>query len=144
MNPSTDATACIVAPAWLHEPLSVQLQAAPGVRLWASTTSVTTLFWAAIEPPPELVLLYASSQEAAGQVRELKSAWPETYCIVLVEQAKLEPIALEAGADEVLLEGRAPHRLLATLNSFSKRRQESIQEQPVPERQADLGEGASM
>ena len=141
MEPSTDVTACIVAPAWLHEPLGVLLQAAPGVRLWASTTSVEALFWSAVQPPPELVLLYASSEQTASQVEVIKNAWPDTLCIVVIEHTKLRSVAQDAGADEVLLEGRAPRRLVEAVGNVCERRADSIRERDVHEEQVDLKGG---
>ena len=111
-------TVGIVAPFWLHEPLGVLVQAAPGV-IWAGcTTTVEALLSAPVETPPDLVLLYAASILAAGQVREVKAAWPHARCIVLVENVQHQNVAQQAGADLVLLEGLAPGRLLETLDAF--------------------------
>ena len=116
MEPQTSLTAGVVAPFWLHEPLGVLLHAAPGV-IWAgSVTTVQALLSAPVNEPPDLVLLYASSRRTAGQVKEVKAAWPGARCIVLVEDVRHQEVALQAGADVVLLEGLAPGRLLETLD----------------------------
>ena len=116
MESQTTLTAGVVAPFWLHEPLGVLVQAAPGV-IWAGcTTTVEALLSAPAEEPPDLVLLYAANRLAASQVGEVKGAWPHARCIVLVEDARHQAVALKAGADLVLLEGLAPGRLLETLD----------------------------
>ena len=121
MEPQTTLTAGVVAPFWLHEPLGVVLHAAPGVRWGGCVTTVEALLSAPVEEPPDLVLLYASSRRTASQVGQVKAAWPGVRCIVLIEDAQHQEVALQAGADLVLLEGLAPGQLLETLERVRMR-----------------------
>ena len=118
MEPVTTVTAGIVAPTWLHESLTVLLEAAPDMRIRTCATTVEALLSAPAEEPPDVVLLYAASRRTASQVAEVKSAWPQTHCIVLIEYYRFQSAAKEAGADAILLEGLAAGRLLKTLDSF--------------------------
>lgn len=118
MKPSSTMTLCVVAPFWLHEPLSVLLQAAPGVTWTGCTTTVEALLSAPVEEPRDLVILYASDKHIGRQIKKVKAAWPGTRCIVLAGHVQLQEIAQQAGADLVLLEGLVPGRLIKTLDSF--------------------------
>jgi DNA-binding NarL/FixJ family response regulator len=120
MKPSSTMNLGVVAPFWLHEPLGVMLQAAPGVTWTGCATTVEALLSAPVEEPRDLVLLYASDRHVASQIKKVKAAWPKARCIVLVERTQLQEIAQQAGADLVLLEGLVPGRLIKTLDSFLK------------------------
>ena len=108
----------VVSPTWLQEPLAVLLQATPGLELWAYTTSVQALLASPAEDVPDLMLLYATDERAAGQISRAKAAWPQAICIVLVEQLGQREALLKAGADRVLLHGAAPGRLMEVLYGF--------------------------
>jgi DNA-binding NarL/FixJ family response regulator len=132
MEPQTTLTTGVVAPFWLHEPLGVVVQAAPGVRWAGCVTTVEALLSAPVEEPPDLVLLYVSSRRTASQVGEIKAAWPGVRCIVLVEDVRHQETALQAGADVILLEGLAPGRLLATLDRVRIGGDHSLSEGKAP------------
>lgn len=120
MKPSSTMTVGVIAPFWLHEPLGVMLQTAPGVTWTGCATTTEALLSAPVEEPRDLVLLYASDRYIASQIKKVKAAWPNTHCIVLVEHTELQEIAQQAGADLVLLGGLVPGRLLKTLDRFLK------------------------
>ena len=108
----------VVAPAWFQEPLAVLLHAAPRTRLWAYGSIVEELLALPMEGWPDLVLLYASDEHAATQVRQVKAAWPTTHCVALIRQRQQQRAVVEAGADVVLLQGVAPSRLLETIEDL--------------------------
>lgn len=120
MEPYTTLTVGVVAPFWLHEPLSVMLQAAPGMTWAGCTTSAEALLSALNGKSSDLVLLYASGRDIGGQIKKIKAAWPSTRCIVVVEDAQLYRIAQRAGAHVVLLEGLVPEQLIKALDSFAR------------------------
>jgi DNA-binding NarL/FixJ family response regulator len=118
MEPTTTVTVGVVAPVWLQEPLAVLLQAAPGVELWAYSATVRALLSWPAEDSPDLMLLYATGERAADQASRVEAAWPRVRSIVLVEHLRQREDLLKAGADEVLLHGAAPGRLMEVLDSL--------------------------
>jgi DNA-binding response OmpR family regulator len=62
---------------------------------------------------PNLVLLDSQLPKSQMVLKQIKSQWPQTRCIVLVGSAEQERTVLEA--DAVLIEGFSPSRLLATI-----------------------------
>jgi len=109
----------VVAPAELQQAYCVLLEAMTGVRLAGCVTTVEALLSLAGEQPPGLVLLEADSRDgfAGDQVRRIREAWPTVHCVVLVERAGQQELALEAGADVVLLKGASPKRLLDAIRA---------------------------
>lgn len=103
-----------VAPRWLHGPLAVLLQASQEASLSASAVTVRGLLKKGVRQQPDIVLVYADSRydEASDQVRHLKTAWPLARCIALVEHARQRTPILQAGADDVLLQGASAKQLL--------------------------------
>lgn len=120
MEPSSTLTVSVVAPFWLHEPLSVMLQAVPGVTWAGCTTTAEALLSAPGGKPSDLVLIYASGRHIGSQIKKVKAAWPSTRCIVIAENVQLYEIAQRAGADRVLIEGLVPGQLHKTLDGFVK------------------------
>jgi DNA-binding NarL/FixJ family response regulator len=128
----------VVAPVWFQEPLAVLLQAAPGTGLWAYGSSVEELLALPMKEWPDLVLLYASDLHSANQVRQVRVAWPTTYCVALIRQPQQQRAVIEAGADAVLLQGVAPSRLLETIEAFrSKDLRPAIPSTGKPRREED-------
>jgi DNA-binding NarL/FixJ family response regulator len=103
-----------VAPHWLHGPLAVLLQASQEASLSASAVTVRDLLKKGIRQQPDIVLVYTDSRddEASDQVRHLKTIWPLARCIALVEHARQRTPILQAGADDVLLQGASARQLL--------------------------------
>jgi DNA-binding NarL/FixJ family response regulator len=67
-----------------------------------------------VRQQPDIVLVYTDSRddEASDQVRHLKTTWPLARCIALVEHARQRNPILQAGADDVLLQGASAKQLL--------------------------------
>jgi DNA-binding NarL/FixJ family response regulator len=103
-----------VAPHWLHGPLAVLLQASQEASLRASAVTVRDLLKKGVRQQPDIVLVYTDSRddEASDQVRHLKTTWPLARCIALVEHARQRNPILQAGADDVLLQGASAKQLL--------------------------------
>lgn len=118
MQDPTTISIGIVAPVWLQEPLAVLFNASLFTRLWGCATTVEALLDLQAEGPPKIVLLYTSSEETAGQVGQVKAAWPGARSVVLVERFIQQAEAEQAGADAVLSEGVAPQRLLTTIEEL--------------------------
>ena len=103
-----------VTPRWLHGPLAVLLQASQKASLSASAVTVKDLLKKGVRRQPDIVLIYTASRddEASDQVRHLKATWPLARCIALVEHARQRTPILQAGADDVLLQGASAKQLL--------------------------------
>jgi len=111
--------AAVVAPAELQQAYCVLLEAMTDVRLERCVTTVEALLSLAGEQPPGLVLLEADRCDGftRDQVRRIREAWPMVRCVVLVERAGQQELALEAGADVALLKGASPKRLLDAIRA---------------------------
>jgi DNA-binding NarL/FixJ family response regulator len=103
-----------VVPRWLHGPLEVLLQASQEAILSASAVTVRDLLKKGVSQQPDIVLVYTAGHddEASNQVQHLKNAWPLARCIALVENARQRSPILQAGADDVLLQGASAKQLL--------------------------------
>jgi hypothetical protein len=100
----------------LHESLGVLLQAAPGVQLSSCATRVAELISTPTDAPLDVVLVYDCGTGLPSAVGAIRAAWPGACTIVLVKHSRQVDAARAAGADEILLEGLAPARLLETLD----------------------------
>ena len=109
------ANVAVIAPAWLRDPLTVLLDAAPHTRVWAYETSVGSLLAALTKGAPDVILLYVTGIDAEAKVREIRVAWPALRVVALVEQAQQQAAVRCAGADVVLIQGLAPQRLVQAL-----------------------------
>ena len=71
----------------------------------------------AIKHDPALVLLSVEGPESShhAAIRSIKSRWPATPCIVLVDTVAQAQTAREEGADMVLVKGVRPAELLAKI-----------------------------
>ena len=65
---------------------------------------------------PNLVLLDGYLPQAQAVLEQIKNQWPQTGCIVLVGSVEQEQAFKEA--DEVLVEGFSPSRLIATIEEL--------------------------
>jgi DNA-binding response OmpR family regulator len=65
---------------------------------------------------PKLVLLDIHLLEAQMVLKRIKSQWPQSQCIVLVDSVEQEREVKEA--DAVLIEGFSPSHLLATIEEL--------------------------
>ena len=65
---------------------------------------------------PNLILLDIHLLEAQMVLKRIKSQWPQSQCIVLVDSVEQEREVKEA--DAVLLEGFSPAHLLATIEDL--------------------------
>lgn len=108
----------VVAPVLLQNAFSVLLQAVPNMNLVVCSTVQ--------EQPPDLVLLDANKhdRQACNQVRQIKTSWPTTRLLVLIEYTRQQALVRAAGADVVLLKGASPKRLLNVIYQLRQEPQE--------------------
>jgi DNA-binding NarL/FixJ family response regulator len=72
---------------------------------------------------PALVLLNSSLpfEETWMALKQIKAEWPQTRCIVLVDNIQQQGMAQAAGADGVLLKGFAAETLFMTIDEVLMR-----------------------
>lgn len=115
------ALALIVAsPGPLREGLRAALAAIPcleEVREVDSTAAAVGLF-AGRTPALVLFSTGADGSNAPEGCRQIKSCWPDSPCLALVDTVGLEPVAKAAGADLVLVKGVRPDKLLGRIETL--------------------------
>ncbi len=115
----------IVAPVWLQNALMVLLHAEPDLKLVACTATVQVLLSLDLEQSPDLVILEANEQleRAEEQLRRIKTAWPTSGCVALIEERRQSALIRAAGADEILLKGATPEQLLNAIRRLRQQHQ---------------------
>lgn len=112
----------IVAPVWLQNALIVLLHAETDLKLVACTATVQVLLSLDLEKTPELVILETDEQRerVEEQVGRIKTVWPTSSCIALVEHSKQKADLQAAGADVTLLKGVTPQQLMTAIRQLRK------------------------
>jgi DNA-binding NarL/FixJ family response regulator len=110
-------TVAAVVPVWLQDALAVLLKSERDVKLIACTASVQTLLLLSLDQVPDLVIFQVAEQDdrASNQVKQIKAVWPASRCLVVVDHSGQQGLMRETGADEVMLKGILPQKLLATI-----------------------------
>ena len=117
-------TAMIVAPpGLLREGLRAALNAL--CRLEIVGEADTAAHAVAMAHDPALVLLSVQGPENDGPVaiRAIKSRWPAARCVVLVESVAQQQAARAAGADQALIKGIRPAKLLRLIEGLLDEKQ---------------------
>lgn len=75
-----------------------------------------------VEQPPDLVLLNGNKNDARAEneVIRIKKAWPSVCLIVLIEHVRQKPLIKRAGADQTLIKGISPQKLLDVISHLSR------------------------
>lgn len=113
-------TIAAIVPVWLQDALAVLLKSDQSVRLVACTATIQTMLLLSLERLPDVVLLDVDErdEQASDQVRQIRAVWPESRCIALVAHGGQRSLVQTAGADEVLLKGTPPKRLLTMIHQL--------------------------
>lgn len=117
-QPKPLTNVAIVAPVWLQNALLVLLHAQPDLKLVACTATVQVLLSLDLEQTPDLVILETDEQleRSEEQIGRIKTTWPGSSCIALIEESKERSLIQAAGADEILLKGAVPEQLLGAIH----------------------------
>ena len=116
-------TVAAVVLVWLQDALAVLLKSEQDVTLIACTATVQTLLLQSLDQVPDLTILHVAEQDeqAFDQVRQIKAVWPASRCLVLVEYSRQRSPMQAAGADEVVLKGIPPQKLLTSIHQTARK-----------------------
>ena len=105
-KPRGPSVLIVAPPGRLRDGLRVLLRAVPQIGHTVQADDALAVL-RAVEHSPALVLLDADlpGEEAWTVLRQIKAQWPQTRCIVLVNNGQQSQIAHVHGADTVLAKG---------------------------------------
>ena len=112
-----DHTVAIVAPQWLQDGLAVVIKTIPRLQLVACTGSLNTLLLLDLERSLDLVVLTLDAPDAKANnpIRQIKFVYPNAHCLALIQEPAQGTGALQAGADETLLQGASADKFCAAV-----------------------------
>jgi DNA-binding NarL/FixJ family response regulator len=116
-------TVVAVVPVWLQDALAVLLRSEQDVKLIACTATVQTLLLLSLAQVPDLAILQVVQQDeqACDQIRQIKAIWPASRCLVMVEHRRQRSSMRAVGADEVVLMGIPPQKLLTSIRQTARK-----------------------
>lgn len=120
------ALALIVSsPGPLREGLHAALAAIPSLEEVTEVESIEIAAKRFAGQTPALVLVstVAGGSIAPESCLQIKSCWPESPCLALVDTVALAPVATAAGADLVLVKGVRPEQLLGRIEMLLRKRE---------------------
>jgi len=105
-KPRGPSVLIVAPPGRLRDALQVMVRAVPQIGYTVQTDDAPAVLSAA-EHYPALVLLDTDlpGHEAWTVLQQIKARWPQTRCIVLVNNGQQSQIANAHGADAVLVKG---------------------------------------
>jgi len=103
-----------------RESLSVLMRSIPHIGRIEQAEDISSALVEDTEPAPDLLLCdYESVQdEPVGTLHRVKARWPQSRCVVLVEDEDARRKARAAGADVVLTKGVLAARLLEAIEGL--------------------------
>ncbi len=110
----------IASPCQLRNGLQVLLAAIPTIDQVSQADDVPSALAMGTNLSPALVLLDSglSDEELPAALRELKAKWPQTQCIVMVDDEQNHKAARAAGADVILMQGVLASKFYATVEAL--------------------------
>jgi DNA-binding NarL/FixJ family response regulator len=117
-------SALIVArPGRMREGLRALLRTMPKIKIVGHVDQGSAALEMVTRERPALVLLNSSLpfEETWMALKQIKAEWPQTRCIVLVDNLQQQGMAQAAGADGVLLKGFAAETLFMTIDEVLMR-----------------------
>lgn len=115
---TNQALALIVAsPGPLREGLRAVLTALPRLDEVTEVDNIPAAVCLFAGRTPALVLVSTGSDgtNAPESCQQIKSCWPDSPCLALVDTVGLGPVAKAAGADLALVKGVRPDKLLGRI-----------------------------
>lgn len=117
-------TFVIAKPGCVRDCLQTTLGAITSVEVIWQTGDVPSTLSVLANHQPALVILYTDLPEGESWVtilRQIKTDWPQTPCLVLANNAQEQHAARAAGADGALFKGIPASRLFATIERLLPR-----------------------
>lgn len=113
-------TALIISrPGQLRNSLEVLLAAIPQLEAVRPADDSQAALVIGTQCHPALVVMdYDRSNDSAAALGYIKSAWPQTRCVVLADDEQVLPAAWAAGADIVLTKGVLASKFYATIEEL--------------------------
>jgi DNA-binding NarL/FixJ family response regulator len=108
----------VARPGRIREGLRALLRTIPRIEIVGQVGQGSAALEMVTRERPALVLLNSSLpfEEAWMALKQIKAEWPQTRCIVLVDNIQEQGMAQAAGADGVLLKGFAAETLFMTID----------------------------
>lgn len=112
-----------IAPARLRGAFKVLLQSMPTVTLLAEAPSWEVLREVVGVNEPDAVLVYVAEftqqigkgRISSEQISQIKSHWPQTQCVAIVDNPGRKEQIEKYGADQVFIEGLPPIQLVRSI-----------------------------
>lgn len=110
----------IAPPGHLRNSLQLLLTAVPQIGLIHQADDLTTALALGAKPPPVVTLLAftAPSWQLGPTVKQIKSTWPHTQCLLLVDDESQRQQAQTTAADVVIVKGILATKLLAIIETL--------------------------
>ena len=108
----------VARPGRIREGLRALLRTIPRIEIVGQVGQGSAALEMVTRERPALVLLNSSLpfEETWMALKQIKAEWPQTRCIVLVDNIQEQDMAQAAGADGVLLKGFAAETLFMTID----------------------------
>lgn len=119
--PKQTKLALIVAkPSHLWNGVQSLLRTLPEIEIIAEIKDPAVLLKIGSEMQPDLILLDASlcDEENWAVITKIKGEWPQTECVVLVEDSQHHQAVYDAGADLVVPQGFPATKLVAAIEEL--------------------------
>jgi DNA-binding NarL/FixJ family response regulator len=112
-------TAVIVAPpGLLREGLRAALNTLDRPKIVGEADTAAHAITMAQDPALVLLSVQESGSDSLTAIGTLKARWPAVRCIVLVDTVAQQQAACAAGADEALIKGVRPDKLLRRVEAL--------------------------
>jgi DNA-binding NarL/FixJ family response regulator len=117
------STLIVARPGRMREGLRALLRTMPKIKIVGHVDQGSAAMEMVTRERPALVLLNSSLpfEETRMALKQIKAEWPQTRCIVLVDNMQQQGMAQAAGADGVLLKGFAAETLFMTIDEVLMR-----------------------
>jgi DNA-binding NarL/FixJ family response regulator len=117
------STLIVARPGRMREGLRALLRTMPKIKIVGHVDQGSAALEMVTRERPALVLLNSSLpfEETWMALKQIKAEWPQTRCIVLVDNLQQQGMAQAAGADGVLLKGFAAETLFMTIDEVLMR-----------------------
>jgi DNA-binding NarL/FixJ family response regulator len=108
----------VASPGVLREGLRAAVAALHDLETVGEADNVAQAVVMVHDPALVLLSIEGPDQNDLAPIREIKARWPATRCIVLVDTVAQQRAAQAVGAEEVLIKGVLPSKLLGRIEGL--------------------------